>query len=178
MADGFKDRFKKMSNEELLEIALSGDEMMPEAQSALDSELDGRNLRGELALRQAPPEMPAKRAPVLMFPDQQHPPFSALLWEPEFVDPTVVPALADEQGRDLVLIARFRDLVPAQLAQGALQSAGIDAILLDENMVRVDWLVSNAIGGIRLVVDREESAAAVEILRSPPPDKIDFKSNQ
>jgi hypothetical protein len=178
MADEFKDRFEKMSDEELLEIAASGDDMMPEAQGALDAELDGRNLRGELAVRLAPSEMPAKHAPILMFPDPTPSSFSVLQWEPEFVDPMLVPALPDEEGRDLVLIARFRDLVPAQLAQGALQSAGIDAILLDENMVRVDWLVSNAIGGIRLVVDRDEAAAAVEILRSPPPDKIDFNVTQ
>jgi hypothetical protein len=178
MTDGFKDRFQKMSDEELLEIALSGDEMMPEAQSALEGELDVRNLRDDLAARQTPLETPAKNATLLMFPNQQPTPFAVLQWEPEFVDPTRAPALHEDEGRDLVLIARFRDLVPAQLAQGALQSAGIDAILLDENMVRVDWLVSNAIGGIRLVVDREESAAAVEILRSPPPDKIDYNATQ
>jgi hypothetical protein len=109
MADEFKDRFEKMSDEELLEIAASGDDMMPEAQGALDAELDGRNLRGELAVRLAPSEMPAKHAPILMFPDPTPSSFSVLQWEPEFVDPMLVPALPDEEGRDLVLISFQRN---------------------------------------------------------------------
>ena len=77
--------------------------------------------------------------------------------------------------RDLVLIDRFRDLTAAQLAQGALQSAGIDAVLRDENVVRLDWFYSNAVGGIRLEVDRENADAAIEILNQETP--ASFEAN-
>jgi hypothetical protein len=73
------------------------------------------------------------------------------------------------ESRDLVLIDRFRDVTAAQLAQGALQSAGIDAVLRDENLIRLDWFYSNAIGGIRLEVDRENVEAATQILNQEVP---------
>src|SRR4051812_42831462 len=97
MPNNFEDRYRKMSDEELLEIAASGDEMIPEAETALRAELQRRNLE------------------------------------------EAVPDESITEHRDLVLVERFRDLTAAQLAQGALKSAGIEAILRDENVVRLDW---------------------------------------
>ena len=45
-----------------------------------------------------------------------------------------------------------------------LEGAGIECYLFDENMVRLDWLWSNLLGGVKLVVrkkDVEESRAIV-----------------
>jgi hypothetical protein len=76
--------------------------------------------------------------------------------------------------RRLITIAIFRDLPAALLAQGSLDSAGIESQLADENTVRMDWLWSNAIGGIKLIVDSEDVEAANEILNQPIPNEIDF----
>jgi hypothetical protein len=68
-----------------------------------------------------------------------------------------------------VVVARFRDLDEALLAQMRLDAAGIDADLLDENMVRMNWAYSLAIGGIRLAVAAEDEDAAREVLASEAP---------
>lgn len=60
-------------------------------------------------------------------------------------------------------LRRFRDLPDALLAKSILDSADIECFLIDENMVRMDWLWSNAIGGVKLWV-RPEDADAAELL--------------
>ncbi len=72
--------------------------------------------------------------------------------------------------RRLQTIRQFRDLPEALLAKGCLESAGIEAFLADDNMVRLDWFISNLIGGIKLKVKPEDSAAAIAILEQPIPE--------
>ncbi|MGI9104416.1 MAG: hypothetical protein ACR2IF_18385 [Terriglobales bacterium] len=72
--------------------------------------------------------------------------------------------------RELAVIRKFRDLPEALLAKGALESAGIESHLLDENLVRLDWFYSNAIGGVRLCVRREDASAAFRVLNEPALD--------
>jgi hypothetical protein len=68
----------------------------------------------------------------------------------------------------LIVIRKFRDLPEAWLAKGALDAAGIESHLLDENLVRLDWFYSNAIGGVRLCVHEPDVARAFEVLNQPP----------
>jgi hypothetical protein len=72
----------------------------------------------------------------------------------------------------LVVIRRFRDLIEAELAKGKLKSAGISSFIADENIVRMDWFYSNAIGGLRLLVEPEDEEAAGAILDEPIPEQI------
>jgi len=44
----------------------------------------------------------------------------------------------------MVTVRQFRDLPEALLARDSLVSAGIEAELADDNMVRMDWFISNA----------------------------------
>ncbi len=76
--------------------------------------------------------------------------------------------------RELVTLRSYRDLSEAIVARSLLESAGITVYLQNENLVRLDWQVSNFIGGIRLQVDRGEAQAAEEILSQPVPDTIEF----
>ena len=76
----------------------------------------------------------------------------------------------------LTTIRRYRDLSEAIVARSLLESSGISTDLLDENLVRLDWQVSNFIGGIRLQVDSEDEEDAVAILDSPGPESIDYGS--
>jgi Putative prokaryotic signal transducing protein len=73
---------------------------------------------------------------------------------------------------NLVTIARFRDLIEAQLAKGKLEAAGIDAFLGNENIVSLDWFYSNAVGGLRLQVLEEDVTDAQASLDEPIPDEI------
>jgi hypothetical protein len=92
-------------------------------------------------------------------------------------DPSPAEPLPDGEleMRKMVTIRNFRDLPTALLAKGSLDSAGIDCVLVDDNVVRLDWFWSNAIGGIKLEVDAENVEAANEILEQPIPDGFDVE---
>ncbi len=74
----------------------------------------------------------------------------------------------------LTTIRRYRDLSEAIVARSLLESSGIRAHLCDENLVRMEWQISNFIGGIRLQVEDEDEQEAIEILDAPIPDVIDY----
>jgi hypothetical protein len=52
----------------------------------------------------------------------------------------------------LVTVATFHEPVAAALAQNFLESEGIPAALFDESTIATDWMLSTAIGGIKLQV--------------------------
>ncbi len=68
---------------------------------------------------------------------------------------------------DLIVVKQFRDLPEALLAKGSLESAGIESVLADDNMVRMDWFISNLVGGIKLCVRPEDADVAAELLAQP-----------
>ena len=72
-----------------------------------------------------------------------------------------------------VTLRQFRDLPEALIARGSLESAGIHAYLVDDNMIRMDWFYSNLLGGVKLKVQAEDVEAATEILNQPIPDRIE-----
>jgi hypothetical protein len=69
--------------------------------------------------------------------------------------------------RELVTIRQFRDLPEALLAKGSLESSGIECFLADENLVRLDWFISNFIGGIKLNVRAADAENAQKLLNEP-----------
>ena len=75
----------------------------------------------------------------------------------------------------MTTIRQFRDLPEALLAKGSLDSAGIECALADDNIVRLDWFWSNAMGGIKLQVNPEDAASADEILNQPIPENFDVE---
>jgi hypothetical protein len=82
--------------------------------------------------------------------------------------PEVPPAPREQlEIQKLVTVRQFRDLPEALLAKGSLESAGIECYLADENLVRLDWFISNFIGGIKLKVRPEDEATARGILDEP-----------
>jgi hypothetical protein len=79
---------------------------------------------------------------------------------------------APPEFRELVTIRRYRDLSEAIVARAVIESAGIFCFLKDENLVRLDWQVSNFIGGIRLQVASSDVEAAEAILSQPVPSEF------
>jgi Putative prokaryotic signal transducing protein len=69
--------------------------------------------------------------------------------------------------RKLLVIRQFRDLPEALLAKGSLESAGIQCFLRDENLVRLDWFISNFVGGVKLCVNPEDAENATRLLDEP-----------
>jgi Putative prokaryotic signal transducing protein len=72
--------------------------------------------------------------------------------------------MADQEDVKLVAVRRFRDLPEALSAKGLLDSANIKCFLSDENTVRMDWLWSNALGGVRLWVREDDLAESTALL--------------
>jgi hypothetical protein len=86
--------------------------------------------------------------------------------EPADDDTALEPQPALEM-RKLVTVRQFRDLPEALLAKGSLESAGIECFLADENLVRLDWFISNFIGGIKLNVRPADEDTARKLLDEP-----------
>lgn len=66
----------------------------------------------------------------------------------------------------LVTIACYRDIPPAGLAQSILEAEGIISFLDNQFMVGVNWLYSDALGGIKLRVAERDAEEAVKILEA------------
>ena len=130
----FAERYKAMSETELMDLAREYDDLVDEAQAAL---------RGEFALRGL---------------------------EPPLVEEEVPPIKDSDTA--LVTVARYRDMPEAVVARAVLEEAGIECLLRDENTVRMDWLWSNLIGGMRLQVAARDEAAARELLSHPVPQQF------
>ena len=127
-------------------------------------------LRAELAKRELSVEF-VEQAPALLIPPSAQ-------GDPPPIEPPPVESLPDDEDgefelRNRVAIRQFRDLPEALLAKGSLDSAGIESALVDDNVVRLDWFWSNLLGGVKLVVDREDAAAAEEVLSQPIPEHFD-----
>jgi hypothetical protein len=128
--------YSAMSDEELVQIADSGDELSTSAQEALAAEAAKRGLQIDIS---------------------------------------------SPRGKDVVefsktvTLRQFRDLPEALIARGSLESAGIQAFLIDDNMIRMDWFISNLLGGIKLEVRAEDAEAAREILDQPIQETLDVE---
>lgn len=67
----------------------------------------------------------------------------------------------------LVTIATFSFPHEAHLAKATLDAAGIPSFIADEHTINMQWLYSNAMGGVRLQVPAEFAAQAHEVLNEP-----------
>ncbi|MGA3196581.1 MAG: DUF2007 domain-containing protein [Terriglobales bacterium] len=197
--------YSAMSDNELLKIAHSGDELTAVAQELFAAEIGRRGLNttsvpvddlseAETAETPAPPseqecarfarlysvlsegELEELAVRGFELSDAAH---QAL--ESEIARRGLNVAIAMPPGVDVyelnetVTVRKFRDLPEALLAKGSLQSAGIEAYLLDDNMIRMDWFISNLLGGIKLQVRPEDVEAANEILDQPTPEVLEVE---
>lgn len=67
---------------------------------------------------------------------------------------------------EFVLLESFDNYIDANLVLGRMQEAGINCWLKDENTATLYPILLNAIGGIKLMVDKEELLQAIEILNA------------
>jgi hypothetical protein len=94
----------------------------------------------------------------------------------EFSHETTGPATKDATRKELprpVIVRRYRDLLEASIAKSILDSAGIESILVDDNIVRIDWFYSNLVGGIKILVREEDAETAVKLLEQVVPEKFE-----
>jgi hypothetical protein len=90
----------------------------------------------------------------------------------DFAEPPPPSGDDSPEFRDLITIRQYRDLSEAIVARAVIESAGIFCFLKDENLVRLDWQVSNFIGGIRLQVAASDVESAEALLSQPIPSEF------
>ena len=64
----------------------------------------------------------------------------------------------------LVTVATFDNPTIAHIARSRLESAGIRAVLDGEHHIAMDWLITNAVGGVKLLVCHTNRDSALQIL--------------
>lgn len=65
-----------------------------------------------------------------------------------------------------VLVQVYDNYISAHIAKGRLEEEGISCWLKDENTVTIDPILTNAVGGIKLMVEKTRSEEAAGILRT------------
>ncbi|MBN1291058.1 MAG: DUF2007 domain-containing protein [Candidatus Latescibacteria bacterium] len=83
---------------------------------------------------------------------------------------------------NLITIGCFSQGIEAHLAKTRLESEGIECFIRDENTINVNWLYSNAIGGVKLQVRQSDSEKAKKIFSHfdeiPSHNKTDSEAQQ
>jgi hypothetical protein len=64
----------------------------------------------------------------------------------------------------VVTLRQFLTVQEAVMAKSILDSAGMESFLADENVISMNWLWSNALGGVKLQVRKTDVAVASELL--------------
>lgn len=67
-------------------------------------------------------------------------------------------------------IGSFSAPIEAHMLVSRLEGNGIRAYVRDEHMVTLDWLASNAIGGVKVDVADEDFERARELIAAGPTD--------
>lgn len=64
----------------------------------------------------------------------------------------------------MVTVTTFDQAAQARIAENVLKEAGVPVVVADETIVAMDWLLSNAVGGIKVQVWEEDAERAVTAL--------------
>ena len=75
-----------------------------------------------------------------------------------------------EDPTKIVILRRYTSAPEALVAKSVLDSADIECFLRDENMIRMDWFWSNALGGVKLCVREEDDETAAALLEQGHPE--------
>ena len=73
-----------------------------------------------------------------------------------------------DSGNKPVILRKYRDMPAAFVEKSVLDDAGIECYLQDDNVVRMDWLWSNTMGGIKLIVRERDAEEAEKLLNMLP----------
>ncbi|WP_108652601.1 putative signal transducing protein [Dongshaea marina] len=72
-----------------------------------------------------------------------------------------------------VVVGRFSFPLDAQIAKGALEAEGIDAFIADEHTINMQWLYSDAMGGVRLMTHPDQAEQARNLLREDHSEAVE-----
>ncbi len=69
---------------------------------------------------------------------------------------------------NLVTLATYWTVMPAETAKWALGEQGIESYIADDNIVLADWFLGNAVGGVKLMVAERDAEQALTFLQANP----------
>jgi hypothetical protein len=70
----------------------------------------------------------------------------------------------DTSARDLVIAARYYVPTDAHIVRGCLAAAGVPAVVVDDNLVQTNSLLTAAVGGVRVLVPESYLQQAGEVI--------------
>lgn len=73
--------------------------------------------------------------------------------------------ITNEQRMGLSTIAAFSDPLEAHILKARLESEGVAAFVFDEHLIRMNWLYSNALGGVKVKVPEGRVEGAMSVLQ-------------
>ena len=97
---------------------------------------------------------------------------AAQLGPPRALFQTLFIPLRGKMGKP-VAIASFSFPHEAHVARASLESAGIPAVVADEHTINMQWLYSNALGGVKVLVPPEYVDEALKILECDFSNELD-----
>jgi Zn finger protein HypA/HybF involved in hydrogenase expression len=65
---------------------------------------------------------------------------------------------------DFILLNSYNNYIEAHIAKGVLEEAGISCWLKDEFTLTLDPILTNSVGGIKIMVAETDAARAMEVL--------------
>jgi len=74
-----------------------------------------------------------------------------------------------------VLVERHLYVSSALSSKSVLESAGIECVLSDEHMIRMDWFWSNALGGVKVWARESDVADSIDLLDQGIPYKFEVE---
>ncbi|MBC8032832.1 MAG: DUF2007 domain-containing protein [Chitinophagaceae bacterium] len=71
---------------------------------------------------------------------------------------------------NFIVLKSFDNYIGAHMLKGRLEGAGIICWLKDEHSVTIDPIISNSIGGIKLMIKEKDLEFALEIMQGTEND--------
>ena len=65
---------------------------------------------------------------------------------------------------EFIILNSYNNYIEAHIAKGVLEEQGIRCWLKDENTLTIDPILTNAVGGIKVMIAKENAQTALEIL--------------
>lgn len=65
---------------------------------------------------------------------------------------------------EFIVLNSYNNYIEAHIAKGVLEERGISSWLKDEFTLTIDPILTNAVGGIKIMVNNEDAEKALEIL--------------
>jgi hypothetical protein len=86
--------------------------------------------------------------------------------------------LNEASANDWVIVDNFIDVIHADIVRGRLEAEGIPSILGNRHLVTAEWMFSQAMGGVQVMVPSDCVAEARAIIAEIDSGKLDYDDEE